>query len=371
MSEKAIREKQITRTGIIGIITNLCLVIFKAAVGLLSGSVAILLDAVNNLTDAVSSVVTIAGIKLAKHKPDNEHPFGYGRIEYFSAIIISCIIIATGVTSLIESIKKIIHPEAPDYGMITLVVIVIAIITKFLLGRFVKKQGETYNSDALIASGADAGFDSLISVATLVCAVIMMVFGLNLDGIVGAVIACFICKAGIEMLLESVGSVMGARPDSELVVGIKSLIRTIPGVHGAYDLVLNDYGPSFAIGSIHVEVDDTLTAKELHKLTKQIQKTVYEKYSVLLTVGFYAHNTTDIDKEAMEDHIRALVTAHEGAIGMHAFYTDDELMQMSFDITIDFKVRDRAALTDAVIQAISAEYPGYHIAVNLDANFSD
>ena len=371
MNEKQIREKQIMRTSVIGIIANVFLVIFKAIVGLISGSISIVLDAINNLTDAVSSVVTIIGVKLAKRKPTDEHPFGHGRIEYFSAIIVSGIIIATGVTSLVESVKKIIHPEAPDYSIVTIIIIIVAIVTKFLLGRYVKAQGEKYNSSALVASGADASFDSIISVATLVCAVIMMAFSLNLDGIVGAVIACFICKAGIEMLVESVGSVMGARPDSELVMGIKSLVKTIPGVHGTYDLVLNDYGPSFAIGSIHVEVDDTLTAKELHKLTKRIEHAVLAKYSVQLTVGFYAHNTTDPVKEAMEEEVRKIVLSHEGCIGMHAFYTDDELMQMSFDITIDFKVTDRPALTQAVVAAIKEKYPGYTIAINLDANYSD
>lgn len=370
MNERLEREKQITKTSIIGILANICLVIFKAAVGLISGSVAIILDAVNNLTDAVSSIVTIAGVKLAKRKPNDEHPFGYGRIEYFSAIIVSCIIIATGVTSLVESVSKIIHPEAPQYSAITLVIICVAIVTKFLLGRYVKSQGEKYNSEALVASGADASFDSVISVATLVCALLMIVFHINLDGIVGAVIACFISKAGIEMLLESVGSVMGARPDGELVGGIKKLVASVPGIHGAYDLVLNDYGPSFAIGSIHAEVDDTLTAKELHKLTKQVQNAVLAKYSVFLTVGFYAHNTTDAVKEAMEEEIRKMVTSHEGAIGMHAFYTDDETMQMSFDVTIDFKVRDRAALIADITADIDKKYPGYTVSVNLDANYS-
>lgn len=371
MNEKQNREKQITRTSIVGIAANVCLVIFKAVVGFLSGSIAIMLDAVNNLTDAVSSVVTIAGVKLAKKKPTDDHPFGYGRIEYFSAVIISCIIIATGATSLVESVKKIIHPETPEYSTVTLIIVVAAIATKFFLGRYVKKQGEKYNSEALIASGSDAGFDAVISAATLVCAVVMLVFSVNLDGIVGAVIACFICKAGIEMLLSSVGSVMGARPDGELTIGIKNLVKSIPGVHGAYDLVLNDYGPNFAIGSIHVEVDDTLTAKELHKLTKRIQNAVLTKFSVSLTVGFYAHNTTDDRKEAMEEEIREMVLSHEGAIGMHAFYADEEQMQMSFDITIDFKVRNRAEFTRKIVSSVRDAYPGYTVAINLDANYSD
>ena len=370
MNEREEREKQITRTGLIGIGANLCLAAFKALVGLLSGSVAILLDAVNNLTDAVSSVVTVAGVKLAKRKPTDEHPFGYGRVEYFSAILVSCLILITGVTSLVESAKKILHPEAPEYTALTVTVICVAIVTKFLLGRYVKKQGETYNSEALTASGADASFDAVISAATLGCALVMILFRWNLDGIVGAVIACLITKAGVEMLLTSVGSVMGARPDGELVTGIKKLVASIPGVHGAYDLVLNDYGPSFAIGSIHVEVDDTMTARELHHLTKRIQAAVLERYSVILTVGFYAHNTTDPVKEAMEEEIRRLVMTHEGTVGMHAFYTDDETRQMSFDVTIDFKARDREALIAALTADLFGAYPGWTAAINLDANYS-
>lgn len=371
MNEKQIREKQITKTSVIGIVANVFLVIFKAAAGFISGSIAIVLDAVNNLTDAVSSIVTIIGVKLAKRKPDEDHPYGHGRVEYFSAIIISGIIIATGITSFVESVKKIINPEPPTYTAVTLIIIVVAIFTKFFLGRFVKEQGEKYNSEALIASGADASFDSIISVATLVCAGIMLLFKINLDGIVGVVIAALIVKAGIEMLGESVSSVLGSRPDSELTIGIKSLIKTIPGVRGAYDLIINDYGPNFAIGSVHVEVDDNMTAKELHHLTKRIQLAVQKEYNMFLTVGFYAHNTADDKYHQMEEEVRAMVTSHEGAVGMHAFFVDDELGLISFDVTVDFKLRDHAEFTHDITSHITEMYPGYRVAINLDANYSD
>ena len=145
LEDKAERSKQITRTSTIGIITNVFLSGFKAAVGLITGSLAIILDAVNNLTDALSSVITIAGIKLARKKPDAKHPFGHGRIEYFSAIVISLIVLVTGATSLVESIKKIFEPTLPEYSAAAIVIICVAIVTKLLLGRFVKKQGEKYN----------------------------------------------------------------------------------------------------------------------------------------------------------------------------------------------------------------------------------
>ena len=230
MNDSKIREQQITRTSIIGIVANVFLAAFKAAVGLLSNSIAIVLDAVNNLTDALSSVITILGVKLAKRRPDKNHPFGYGRIEYFSAVIIAAIVLAAGATSLIESVKKIIHPETPDYSAVTLIIVAVAVVVKLLLGRYVKAQGEKYNSEALIASGSDASFDAIISASTLVGALINLIFKVNLDGIIGAVISVFILKAGVEMLMNSVSDIMGSRPDSEITRQIRECVESVPGV---------------------------------------------------------------------------------------------------------------------------------------------
>ena len=168
MLDPKIREKAITRTSIIGIVTNVFLAAFKAGAGLIAGSISVVLDAVNNLTDAFSSIITILGIKLAKKKPDEKHPYGYGRIEYFSTILIAVIVLSAGVASLVESVKKIFSPTLPEYSLVTVIIIVISVITKLVLGRFVKGQGEKYASDALVASGSDASFDAIISASTLI-----------------------------------------------------------------------------------------------------------------------------------------------------------------------------------------------------------
>lgn len=214
MGKITTREKQISRTSFIGIAANLLLATFKAIVGLMANSIAILLDAVNNLSDALSSVITIVGIKLAHRKPDREHPFGYGRIEYFSAILIAGLVFAAGAASLIESVKKIIAPVVPEYSTVTIVVIVVAIATKLVLGRYVKRQGERFSSDALIASGADALHDAVISASTLLGAAITLIFGLAVDGIIGAVISVFIIKSGIELFMKPMNQILGARTDS-------------------------------------------------------------------------------------------------------------------------------------------------------------
>ena len=369
MNDTVLREKQITKTSLIGIIANIFLAGFKALVGLISGSIAIVLDAVNNLTDALSSVITIAGIKLAKRKPDNEHPFGHGRVEYFSAIIISGIVLAAGIMSFIESVKKIINPEMPDYTTMTIIIVAVAVVVKLLLGRYVKAQGEKYNSEALVASGADASFDAIISSSTLLGAFITLIFHITVDGIIGAIIAVFIIKAGIELFMDAIGSVMGARPDSETTKAIKQTIREIDGVNGAYDLVLHDYGPDKAIGSVHIEIPADMNAEEVHRLTKKIQLVVLEQYHIFLTVGIYA---IDEAHNPQREKINALALAHSGVLGTHGIYIDDEAKYTSFDVLTDFTVANRDILASEIVSEVTdCILPGYTVDLSFDTNYSD
>ncbi len=232
------RNRVIIRTSVIGILANIMLVIFKAAVGLLSHSIAIILDAVNNLSDALSSVITIVGAKLANKLPDKKHPLGYGRIEYLSAMIVSAIVLYAGITSLVESVKKIIHPEEADYGWVTLVILAAAIVVKLVLGRYVKAQGKKVNSGSLIASGSDALFDAILSASVLACAILYLTTGLALEAYVGVVISAMIIKSGIEMMVDTLNDILGQRSDPELSRRIKQLVCEEEGVRGAYDLNL-------------------------------------------------------------------------------------------------------------------------------------
>ena len=369
--EKEIRVKQITRTSIIGIITNIFLSVFKATVGLISGSIAIVLDAVNNLTDALSSVITIVGIKLARRSPDKTHPFGYGRIEYMSAIVITGIVFAAGATSLVESIKKIIHPQLPEYSTAAIIVVVVAIVVKLLLGKYVSNQGKKYNSDALKASGADASFDAIISFTTLVGAVITIIWNISIDGYIGAVISLFIMKAGLEMLFSPLRQLLGTRNDSVLTREIKRDIASFEGVNGAYDLILNNYGPEMAIGSVHIEVSDTLSSKEVFLLTKRIQRQMRNKYHIFFTIGIYAVNTQEGELKNMQETIKPLVYNHQGVIGVHAVFIDVENKLISFDMVVDFEVRDITALHSEVMKQVQELYPEYAVEINIDTNYSD
>ena len=190
------RNKVIVKTSVVGIVTNVILASVKAVIGLMANSIAVVLDAVNNLSDALSSIITIVGNKLSRKLPNEKHPLGYGRIEYLTAMVIASIVIYAGITSCVESVKKIIHPEAADYSTISLVIIASAVVVKVVLGRYVKSQGERVNSGSLIASGSDALFDAILSLSVLASALIFIFTGLSLEAYVGVLISIFIIKAG-------------------------------------------------------------------------------------------------------------------------------------------------------------------------------
>ncbi|MBR0461308.1 MAG: cation diffusion facilitator family transporter [Erysipelotrichaceae bacterium] len=362
-----IREKEITRTSMIGIAANVLLAGFKAAVGLLAGAISIVLDAINNLTDVVSSVITIIGIKLAKRKPDNKHPFGHGRVEYLSAIIIALIVLLAGISSLVESVKNIIHPKMPDYTSVTIIVIVAAVIVKFFLGRYVKAQGEKYKSNALIASGSDASFDAVITASTLLGVVAAKLFNVSIDGILGAVISAFIIKAGVEMLMESLGSIIGVRFDDGVAKEIKAYICTYEGVLGAYDLVVHNYGPDYALGSVHVEVDSKMTAFDIYKLTARIQKGVMAKFNIYLSVAIYA---IDAKKQKIRDKIRDIALSHEGVVGCHGIFIDDQEKYVSFDIVVDFTT-DHNEIREKIKKEVKELLKDHEVVINIDLNYTD
>jgi len=361
------RDQVIVRTSIIGIIANLFLAGFKAAVGLLSHSIAVVLDAVNNLSDALSSVITIVGTKLAAKKPDKKHPLGYGRIEYLSAMIVAAIVLYAGLTSLVESVKKIIHPETADYSMVSLIIIASAVVVKLLLGQYVKKTGERVNSGSLIASGSDALFDAILSASVLLSAIIFMVWHISLEAWVGVVISVIIIRSGIEMLTETLDDILGKRMDREYVRAIKQTICEEEKVTGAFDLILNSYGPEMMIGSVHVEVPDTMTADEIDLMQRRIAENVYGKHNVLMTgIGIYSRNTGNDEIRAMRSDITRTVMAHEGVLQIHGFYADLERKIIGMDVILDYDMKDREAMIATLHRELEEKYPGYQIRLAMD-----
>ena len=368
-----VREKTIVKTSIIAVLANIVLASFKAAVGLISNSIAVILDAVNNLSDALSSVITIIGTKLAGRAPDKEHPLGHGRAEYLSAMVVAALVLYAGITSLVESVKKIINPEPADYSAVSLVIIASAVIVKLALGLYVRFVGKKVNSGALTASGSDALFDSIISLSVLVSAVIFIIFGVSLEAYVGILISIFIIKSGFEMLRETIDEIIGRRIDSDLSGSIKKKIAEDPDVHGVYDLILNNYGPDRYIGSVHVAVNDTMRADEIDSMTRRVQQAVYNEFGIIMTgIGIYSINTGDNEAASIQSAVTKQAMSHEGVLQTHGFYADTEEKVMSFDIIVDFDAPGgREKVYSDICSEVAAMYPDYKIRITLDTNVTD
>ena len=365
------RSKEIIRTSVIGIVANVLLASFKAVVGLLAHSVAVVLDAVNNLSDALSSVITIIGTKLSVRPADSKHPFGYGRVEYFTAIIIAVIVLTTGITSLVESVKKIISPTEPDYTTVTLIVIIAAIVTKLVLGWYVRRQGKKLDSDALIASGSDALFDAIITLATLISAGVMLIWNVSLDGYLGALISIVIIKAGIEMLASPISQLLGAQAPVDMIRQIKADITAMDQVQGVFDIILHGYGPNLSIGSLHIGVPDTLTAHQIHGLTRNISELMLTKYGIIMTVGIYSVATGNNKNTELQRSIIQTLTAQEHVVQVHAFYYDKENNSVSVDVVPDFSITNDEAFINHLLEQLNASVPGIPISIVIDHNYCD
>ena len=371
MEKKEDRDRIIVRTSVIGILANVFLAAFKAAAGIMSNSIAILLDAVNNLSDALSSVITIVGTKLASKAPDKKHPLGYGRIEYLSAMIVSAIVLYAGITSAVESVRKIIHPVKAEYTMVSLIIIVVAVLVKLILGSYVKKKGKDAKSGALTASGADAQFDAVLSLSVLLSALLYIATGVSLEAWVGAVISAVIIKAGVEMMIDTLNDILGKRADPETTVRIKRLLSEEPEVRGAYDLFLNNYGPDKNYGSVHLELPDTMTVEEVDVLTRRVQEKIYSETGVILTgVGVYSYNTGDNEAAGIRNRVMETVLSHDWALQLHGFFVDMENKEMRFDVVMSFEI-DRQEGVEVLTEEIRKLYPDFHVSIVSDVDISD
>lgn len=371
MNQQNNRTGEIIRVSYRGIAVNLLLVVFKAIVGLTAHSIAVVLDAVNNLSDALSSIITIVGAKLAGKAADRKHPYGHGRIEYISASIIALLVLLAGLTSMKESFEKLIHPAETKHTIFSIIILVAAVAAKILLGKYYQKKGAELNSDSLSASGTDALFDAVLSFATLIAAVISMTVGWNLEGLLGIVISVFILKAGYEIIKETLNHIIGIRAEDDFTAQIKSCICANPDVHGAYDLILHNYGPEKYFGSVHIEVDDSMTAREIDALSRTIVPQIYQEFGVLLTIGIYATNTHSETAVQIRETVRHVVAQYPEILQMHGFYVEEAARAVSFDIMLDYEIENASELTGAISAELTERFPDYQFFINIDRDFSE
>ena len=365
------RSKVIIKTSAIGILTNVLLAAFKAFVGFAANSIAVILDAVNNLSDALASVVTIIGARLANRLPDKEHPLGHGRIEYLSAMVVAGIVLYAGIASMVESVRKIFNPQTPSYSMVSLLILAMAVVVKIILGRYFKAQGAKVTSGSLKSSGADATFDAILSLSVLASAIIFILSGVSLEAWVGAAISGFIIKSGLEMMRDTLDDILGRRADKENTGKIKSILTKEPCVHGAYDLIIFNYGPERNYASVHLELPEIMTVAKMDRLTRKLERTVYEETGVILTaVGVYAHAMNDEQVVQIMEDVRERVLNHAWALQFHGFFVDTKTKEMRFDVVMSFDI-DVGAGLNILYEEIKQAYPSYTLQIVPDVDASD
>ena len=366
------REKEIIKVSIIGIIANIFLASFKVVIGSLTNSIAITLDAVNNLSDVLSSIITIIGTRIAGRKPDKKHPLGHGRVEYLSAGLIAIIVLYAGIASLVESVKKILNPSEPDYTTVALIIVAVAVVVKLVLGSYVKSKGKKLNSDSLVASGEDARLDAIISASTVVAALIYIFWGVSLESYLAALISLVIIKAGYEMISETLSEIIGERIDKDVIDELKQTIMEFEDVYGVYDVVLHNYGPDTLIGSLHIEVLDTYTAGQLDELERHLMKAAYDKNNIILAgISVYARNSKDDRAKKDFEKVRHLVMSHKYVLQMHGFYINYEEKIMNFDIILDFDSPNRNEEYMHILSDVQEAFPDFAIGITLDLDVSD
>ena len=372
---KILRQDPDTREGIIagtsglGIIVNLLIAAIKVILGLLANSIAIISEGVNNASDALTSVLTLVGTKLAGKKPDKKHPFGYGRIEYLTSLIIAIAILITGFEMITSSVELIFNPEPMDISIAALLAVAISAVIKFFLGIYTIKQGKKADSGALTAVGLDCRNDSFVSVVTIASAIIFLVFDFSVDAYVGIFTSLIILKAGFEVLKDTVSELLGKPGDEELAEKLYKEIRGTEGVLGAADMMLHNYGPDAYSGSVNIEMDHEMTVGEIYEILHALQLRIMYEHKVTMVFGIYAVDNDHEDVKAIRKTVADFVLAQEHVKSFHAVYLDPNSPKIYCDLIVDYDLRDWDALREEFIAYMAERFPENEIVLTVETEF--
>ena len=363
------REGIITATSGLGILVNILVAAVKVIIGLMASSIAIVSEGANNATDALSSVLTLAGTKLAGKHPDEKHPFGYGRIEYLTGLIISVLILVTGIEMLINSIKLIFNPEELNVSVISIVIVAVSAVIKLLLGTYTVKMGKKADSPALEAVGVDCRNDSFVSLVTIVSALVFILFSFSIDAYAGIITSVLIIKAGLEILRDTVGEIIGRPGEEELAAELYREIRSTEGVLAAADMMLHNYGPDRWSGSVNIEMDHDMTVGEIYRIIHALQLKIMHEKGVTMVFGVYAVDNDHEESKLLRQRIADFVREQGNVKSFHAVYIEPETEAIYCDLTVDYTLKNWEALEEEFTEYMKRFYPENELRLTIETDF--
>ncbi|MCQ2359740.1 MAG: cation diffusion facilitator family transporter [Phascolarctobacterium sp.] len=363
------REGVIVVVAALGIIVNLTMAIIKIAIGMTTSSIAIMSEGVNHATDCATSLLTIIGTKLAGQHPTKEHPFGFGRIEYLTSLVIAILIIITGIELLKSSVELIFNPEPIDITYATIGLIAVSAIIKILLGQYVIKEGKRVGSGSLVAVGLEDRADSIVSVVTIISSLIFLTLDVNLDAYAGVFTSLFILKAGGEVIYETITDLLGRSGDKELAAKLYKIIRQEPIVINAADMMLHNYGPDAYSGSVNIEVDHKHSLNEIYTAIHKLQLKIMHEMNITMVFGIYAVDQDHELLKEMRKYIVDFVRKHDHVTSFHALYIDPDNEDIYCDIVVDYDLKDWEALREEFTAYMQDKYPGRNLHLVIETEY--
>lgn len=331
-----VRGKYAMLSSITGIIVNILLSVFKLLIGLVSNSMAIISDALNNFSDAGSSIITMVGFKMSQKKVDADHPWGHGRMEYITALFVDILIILVGFELLQSSIEKIIHPELPSISNVTIILLIVAIITKLWLFVFYRKIAKKINSAAIKGTAYDSISDSVSTLAVLASALVARFAGITIDGYVSLIVSIFILITGIKAVKEIIDLLLGQKPDPNFVKEIEEFAKKYDTIQGIHDIMVHDYGPGRKIVSFHAEIPANSDICRAHDIIDQIEQDMFKKFQCITTIHMDPIVVDDEEINEMKRYTEQIIKNINHKFSIHDFRMTDggERVNLIFDLVI-------------------------------------
>lgn len=368
-SEAVGRNKIITRTSTVGIVANLFIACIKVVLGVLTSSIAIASEGVNNATDAMTSVLTLVGTKLAGKRPDKKHPFGYGRIEYLTSLVISVIILVSGAEMLISSVKLIFTPADLSVTYVSLIIVAVSAAIKMFLGLYTVKMGKKVGSGALVALGTESRNDSFASVVTLVSAAVFIIFDFSIDAYAGIITSLLILKAGIDVLADTVSELLGRPGEKELADKIYEQIRSTDGILNAADMMLHNYGPDSFSGSVNIEIDHRKTVGEIYQFIHALQLRIMREYNVVMVFGIYAVDNDSEKSKKVRESVERFIENYGHIKSYHAIYFDIFSDKLYCDLVVDYELKEWDKLKEEFTSYMKILYPENTLELTVETEF--